>query len=436
MRFIYIFILALVFTSCEDYLGGDLNADPNNPVTVPVSAQMPAIGIALADVYGGAFSRFNSMLSQQVEGVARQWTSFNQYSGLTPNRFDAAWQNVYENVLNEIQIAKAASLADGNNHYLGILNIMEAYTLMISTDVWDNMPYSDAFKGLESTNPSYDTQDAIYASVSRLLDEGITLLQGAPGPVSPGNDDVFFGGDAAAWILAARATKARGKLHLGDYSGAMSDAMASFGSAADNWQFQYPDANAAAGWYRFNRDRTGDLEFHPTMRGIMTAADDTLRLAVMDQIFDPSHTYLTADYTLEMISYREMQFLIAECDYQVNGGLTDDGYAAMLNGVKASFARLGLSEADFDAYAASGNLPASAGETTFEQLMTQKYIAMFLQPEVYSDWRRTDIPELSPTSGSIIPVRWHYSSDEYLFNSNSPSETEVDIYNDKVGWDN
>ena len=60
---------------------------------------------------------------------------------------------------------------------------------------------------------------------------------------------------------------------------------------------------------------------------------------------------------------------------------------------------------------------------------------MYLQPEAYADWRRTDIPALVPVSGTAVPVRWHYSSDEYLFNSSSPSEGDVNIYTDKVAWD-
>ena len=57
--------------SCEKYIGGDFNSDPNNPTSVPISAQMPAIQLSLVDVYGGLFSRFNCMRTQQVEGVAR-----------------------------------------------------------------------------------------------------------------------------------------------------------------------------------------------------------------------------------------------------------------------------------------------------------------------------------------------------------------------------
>ncbi len=431
-KYFLMILIAASFTSCEDFVGGDINADPNNPTTVPVNAQLPAIQIALADVYGGDFSRFGSMLTQQTEGVARQWVAFNQYTGLTPNRFDDAWQNVYENVLNEIQIAKVSTAADGFNHYTGVLNVMEAYTLMIATDVWDNMPYEDAFKGLESTNPAYDTQASIYASITKLLDEGIALLEGPPGAVAPSDDDVFYGGNATSWVNAAHAIKARGLLHNKDYASAMSEAMASFGSAADNLAFQYPDANAAGNWYRFNRDRTGDIEFHPHMRELMTGMNDTLRLAVMDQVFVTDHTYLVPNFLQEMISYREMQFLIAEADFELNGS-TQVGYDAMINGIRASFDRLGLSQDDYDAYIAIGNIPA-VGSVTLEDIMTQKYIAMFLQPEVYSDWRRTNIPALTPVSGTAVPVRWHYSSDEYLFNSNSPSETEIDIFTNRVGW--
>ena len=427
-----VFMLAFSTVGCEDFLGGDLNRDPNNPTFVPVSAQLPAFQIALADNYGGSFSRFNSMLVQQVEGVERQWSAFNQYTGLTPNRFDDAWTNLYENTLNEIKIAKAVTQADGLGHYTGILDVQEAFNLMMATDVWDDMPYSDALQGIDATNPTYDTQSAIYAAIYTLLDEGISLLGGAPGPLVPGAEDVFYGGDIAKWTKAAHGIKARGFMKDNNYAGAMSEAMQSFESAADNMAYQYPDANAAGGWYRFNRDRTGDIEFHPTMRALMTGLNDSDRLAVMDQTFITDHTYLVADFLSELITYREMQFIIAEADFR--NGASQTGYDAYLAGISASFTRLGLGEDAYNAYIAQQAVAPGVGNLTLEQIMTQKYIAMFLQPENYSDWRRTGIPALTPVSGTAIPVRWHYGSEEYLFNSNSPSEAEIDIFNARVGW--
>ena len=426
-------LLLVVMSSCEDFVGGDINQDPNKPTLVPINAQMPQIQIALADVYGGAFSRFNCMLSQQVEGVARQWLSMNQYTGLTPNRFDAAWTNVYENILNEIKFAKNVSTENGYNHYLGILKTMEAFILMAGTDVWDNMPYSDALKGVESTNPSYDTQESIYNVVNSSLNEAITLLNGAPGPVAPGSDDVYYGGVASTWALAANALKARAALKANDYSGAMAAAKASFGSADDNLAFQYPDANAATGWFRFNRDRTADIEFHPHLGGLLTSFNDTLRLNLWNPLFTTEHPYMVPDFLMELATYREMQFIIAECDFRLNGG-TAEGHTAFRNGIAAAYARCGFTEDQSTAYMAQSIVDPGVGNLTLEQIMTQKYIAMYLQPETYSDVRRTNIPELTPVSGNAVPVRWHYGSNEYLFNSNSPSEADVNIFQDKVGW--
>ncbi len=228
-------VFAFSFVGCEDFIGGEINKDPNNPTSVPIIAQMPAFQIAIADVYGGAFSRFNCMLSQQVEGVARQWQSMNQYTGLTPNRFDAAWNNIYENILNELAIAQTSAEADGYNHYLGVLEVMEAFTLMTATDVWDDMPYTDALKGAESINPTFDTQASIYTALNAKLDNAIKLFGGAPGGLLPSSEDLFFGGDIALWNKAAHAIKARGLMKTGDYSGAMSEAMQGMSSASGYW---------------------------------------------------------------------------------------------------------------------------------------------------------------------------------------------------------
>ena len=70
-----------------------------------------------------------------------------------------------------------------------------------------------------------------------------------------------------------------------------------------------------------------------------------------------------------------------------------------------------------------------------EHILTQKYIGLFVQPEVIHDLRRNDFPAISPTSGTQIPVRWNYPSDELLFNSNAPADGTTTLFTPKVGWD-
>ena len=66
--------------------------------------------------------------------------------------------------------------------------------------------------------------------------------------------------------------------------------------------------------------------------------------------------------------------------------------------------------------------------------MTQKYIALYADPEVFNDWRRTGIPELDPNTGSQIPRRLPYAEQTILLNDNTPSPADLTIFS-RVWWD-
>ena len=114
-----------------------------------------------------------------------------------------------ENILNELKTAKASSVENGYSHYEAVVDILTAYTLLQATDVWDDMPYTEAMQGIDNVNPAYDTQASIYTAALAQLDNAITLIGGAAGAVAPGSEDVYYGGDMAKWALAAHAIKAR-----------------------------------------------------------------------------------------------------------------------------------------------------------------------------------------------------------------------------------
>jgi len=423
--------MMIVSFSCEDFLG-DENSDPNKPVEVAGTGLLASAQINLVDVTGGAFSRFNCMFMQQVEGVERQWSSFNRY-GLAPFRFDAAWTNIYEKVLIEVNAIGDEARENGFNHYLGVANVLEAMTIMTATDVWGDLPYEEATLGAENFSPVFDDQaTVIYPAIFDLLEEAVTLFESAPGDVVPGSEDIIYAGDIDQWTKAANAILARAHLHQGNYAEALAAAQASFEGVADNMAYTYPNSAAAANWYRFNIGRTGDIEFHPTMRELMTSLNDTTRLARWDVTFDGSHPYLVPTYRQDVISFREVQFIIAETAFRTGAGdaVVRDAYLA---GIEASFAEAGASEGYAD-YVSQEAVDPGVGNLTLEHIMTQKYIGLFVQPEVFSDWRRTGIPELEPTSGTQIPRRWDYSFNEYQFNSNAPA-IDPDILFERVDWD-
>ncbi len=434
-KLINVLIIAIItvsFVSCEDFFTDD-NSDPNKPFDVPISAALPVVQLTIVDSYGGLWSNFGNMFIQQVEGVERQWESFNKYD-IQPVRYNGSWNQLYENVFVELRVINQKSVDAGLNHYLGIGKTLEAYALMMSSDVWGDIPYTEAGLGDESPNPVYDDHaTVIMPAIQTLLTDALNLFNLASGPVAPGSDDVLYGGDIDAWKLAVHGLLARYYLRLGDNVNALANAKLSFGSRADNMGFKYPGAGNDAPWFGFNDVREGDIEFHPTMRGIMTGLNDTDRLAVIDQTFDSDHPYLTADQRQDLMTYREIQFVIAETATDAN-----EQHTAYLNGIRAGFSELGLGDAEYNAYVAQAAVDPGAGNLTMNQIMTQKYIALFVQPEANVDWRRTDIPAITPPSdatSSVVARRWFYPENEYLFNESAPARNDNLLF-ERVDWDN
>lgn len=425
-------IFTLFFaTACEDYLGEGINENPNSPIAVSEAVLLTNIEVNVADVTGGDFSRFSAVLTQQTEGVARQWTSINDYSSFNPAQLNTTWNNVYENILVELKVLTEQAQGNGFNHYEGIANILTAYTIMMATDVWDDIPFSDAFQGRDKISAEFDSQAEIYTQVNSLLTSGIALLQLGDGGVAVGADDVMYGGDLALWEKAANSIRARMHLHQGNYADALAALATGFDSSADDLQYNYTDLTNSGQWYRFNIGRTGDIEFHPTMRGIMTDLNDTDRLAILDNTFIASHPYLVPEFEQELISYRELKFIEAECLSRTSGSAAAirDAY---LEAIEESFDHIG--SMGYATYVAQPEVDPTGG-ITLDEIMIQKYIGLFTQPEVYNDYRRTDIPSLTPTDGgSAVLVRWPYGNDEILFNVNAPEEDDVDLRNDRVGW--
>ncbi|MGL4584107.1 MAG: SusD/RagB family nutrient-binding outer membrane lipoprotein [Flavobacterium sp.] len=99
-----------------------------------------------------------------------------------------------------------------------------------------------------------------------------------------------------------------------------------------------------------------------------------------DYVSQFSGNVYKGDYVEILMEYAEVEFILAE-----NNGWSDVHYK---NGIKASMERWGVSQAQVNAYLAQ--VPA-ANE---ENVMTQKYISLYMQPyEAWAEYRRTKFPK-------------------------------------------
>jgi hypothetical protein len=68
--------------------------------------------------------------------------------------------------LNTNVATKVAAASSGpNENQIAVARIMKAWTFQMITDVWGDIPYSQALKGLGFATPAYDPQSEIYADL-------------------------------------------------------------------------------------------------------------------------------------------------------------------------------------------------------------------------------------------------------------------------------
>ncbi len=204
-------LVALLFVlgGCtSDFL--DINNDPNNPTTVPITQLLPTVEVDMAGAVGtsvGGLSGYTSALSQQMfqRGPTHQ---FYDLKG-TDFEVETPWNIMYERLLTDVrEIIRIGTENEGSEdwHYVGIAQIIKAYVFSVLVDIWGDVPFSEANLGAEVRAPKYDKGADIYNQVFAMIDEGIANLN-KESNLTPGVDDIIYGGDVNNWKKFARTLK-------------------------------------------------------------------------------------------------------------------------------------------------------------------------------------------------------------------------------------
>ncbi len=195
----------------------------------------------------------------------------------------------------------------------------------------------------------------------------------------------------------------------------------------------------------------------PNLYNLYTGVDfnaiKTLNPAIYtDLAANPGVSYLTDIYAVNvhplvkavLMSYSELNFILAEARLKgwISSGTAVDYYKS---GVLSSMKQYDINNGNVKVYDSNGDVLTAWNENTFManlgnqfnganatgqllQLMTQKWIACFMTPEFWFDWRRTGLPDLGSnlitgSQGNKIPVRMIYPNDEK--NLNEPNVEEA-----------
>lgn len=193
---------AIVLSSCDKGYK-QLNTNPD-----AVSAPTPQYVFTLAEYYGaGAGGHYGSSSSDLLLGTMQYTTSYNDVAGFgskyilsqvqqTSGSFNAA----YPDEINQLNIVIKAVKTDATKiNWLSIARIWRAYCFMKLTDLYGDIPYSQAGLGYDSAvyKPAYDAQSGIYPSLLAELDAAAGSLDASKS--SFGSSDLIYGGSPAQW---------------------------------------------------------------------------------------------------------------------------------------------------------------------------------------------------------------------------------------------
>lgn len=430
-------MLTAGFSSCRK--GDDLFVSPNAPVSATPQTMLSAVEVGTFNNLEGGTARIASIFVQHNSGVAAQSIGHEQYNP-TPTDMDNYWSGVYL-TMNNCKILND-NFGKANPYYGGIAKIILAMNLGNATDLWGDVPFTEAFKGQEGNfTPKYDSQESVLTAVQTLLSEAISELSKPVGSntVLPGSDDFIFNGDVAAWTRTAYTLKARYYSRLSKkstYSAATLLDYLSKGisSNAENCYSVHGTGGAEYNqWYAFLNDRSymvasqtlidamGNMTDPRTeMYFDVTGTGEAVGNVLGDLNPDASYwgPYLTPgpDQRVPLVSYAEAKFMEAEA--KVNMG-DATAFSSLNDAIMAS-----VDEVTNGGNDGSSLATFTSANTDLTSVMTEKWKAMFAQPvEAYSDFRRTGLPALTPNPNALrtyIPMRLPTSLTERNTNPNAP----------------
>jgi hypothetical protein len=469
-------LLLLTFISCDEFL--DVNTDPNVPVDVPENLMITGILARHAyQVVGNWPARHGVKWAQQISWAASvppTWDNYDLLEGGT----DASWGFAYANIIkNAVALIEKAE-ANGNYAYVGISKVIIAWNLSVLTDTYGDIPWSEALDPVLTTKPVYDSQQFIYQEVLRLLNEAVADFD-RPSPLRPVAHDLVYGGNMDNWKSLAYSLIARYNMRLTYAPGenraqraqqALTAVNSGFTSNAQNAMFVFVDAAGARNpWWQFaisgqwdDRDRLSynytellkslndprlPIQARPTL---VTLPDGTNYGGHpngewggnRDTVSQIGEYYSAPNAPLYLFHYPELKFIQAEATlYAQSAAAADPIYR---EAIAAHMDKLGVDAGDRDTYiAALPNLGSLTPDQALEAIMIQKYIANFLSPEVWVDWRRTNYPRLTPVTVEArldeIPRRFPYPLGEWTYNEANVIATGVPLgyssMKSRVWWD-
>lgn len=467
-KFLIILLTGLWTAACttnfEEY-----NSNPN---------QMPVGGIgpfgiiedAIFDGADGLLYRTVQLNGELIQYTVHRYTENVHRYIIRDSYVSGAWNHLaraasYADEMRRLaEIDREKGIPEADNA-LGIALTLRALYVSYWTDIWGEIPFTEAFQGRlnggqGNTKPRFDTQQTIYTQLLEDLDQANKLFN----PSAKIDDDqlsmirskdLLYGGDFARWRKFANSLRLRLLMRLSNRDAEMGVSEEIRRMVSSPGEYPLFASNDEAAIVKFTGqdpfvNRFGDVaepSFSSNARlmaenliDIMDESDDP-RIGIYAKQRNNQWTGLVSGYPssdtdattsalmnkdvlglknspYSLMRYDEVLFLLSEA---AKRGMIDGGDVA----AEDYYNRAVLASIDYwDGINPSTDYQVSdlqreqflkkvAYNGSLERILTQKYVALYyVGYEAYCDYRRTGYPVLNIGPGTsndgILPTRLVY----------------------------
>jgi hypothetical protein len=449
-------VLVLGVGACNTDELINVNENPNNPQSAPPQAVFTyASRVAMQRWFGSnpVNHRGPVLTAQHLAQV--QYPDEDRYARLDGEVTDASFINTYAQELKNFQSVVVAGKADAVPLLWGPAQIMRSLIFGYVTDVWGDVPYSEALQGDAADGtivPAYDPQKDIYDDLFLKLSEAVTAMAAAPaGSPTLGPADPFYAGNSLRWQRFGNSLRARHAMRLANKDPAkaqaeLNAAIAAPGgliaSNADNARIAWPGDGVYNNPWSVNNNGRDDHRMSDRLMNQMVPFNDprvpvyaqpTVCFAVPTTAgcpagspqyagmpnaltpdgaqaytntssrpgrifyattrFCPGCSPLTGASTPNVVlSYAEVSFILAEAAER--GWIAGSAGTYYNQGIQASMEQWGVTDAAAIAtYLARPEIVYVPGTEGLRRIALQKWINFYTDGvQAWSEWRRTCVP--------------------------------------------
>ncbi|TGE19245.1 SusD/RagB family nutrient-binding outer membrane lipoprotein [Hymenobacter elongatus] len=486
--------LALGLGACEKGFD-ELNTNPNNPLTISPETLLTGAETATAFRLFDVPVNMDGGLLIVQHWAKSQYTTEDQYR-FRATSYQSIWDGFYTGTaalpggLKDFNELLRIGKETNNPNLQAVAMIMRSYYFSVLTDVFGNIPYTDALKLSNEVNiitPKYDAQEVVYTGLLAELKQATTLLKTKSSlPVS---GDVMYGGDMTKWEKFSNSLRLRLAMRVSDVKPAVARTEVAdvlngsnllMTSNADNAQIVFLGAQPNTNPIFENRLTRDDHRVSQSITSVLSRRNDPrlpvyanpalcagltgdstgLYRGVKNGLSNPvaargplcSMSKVGDFFTKPsapgvLMTYSEVQFFIAEA--RARTFVSGNAEQAYQDGIKASLAQYGIVDATAVKTYLDQALVAydkTSLESQKESIGTQKWIALYGQGvEAWSEFRRLDYPKLSiaavPTgaAGGKFPTRFRYPANEQSINTanytDAVARQGADLIRTRLWWD-